>query len=136
MAVSKKTNKEVKIADKTAEETVVKTAAVVEENEKKAAKEPKKTVEKKATKKTEPKKEAKKTAEKKTTAKKSEAEIILQYGGFEKSTADITAAAKAQFVAEGNKESAIKSFKVYLKPEDGMAYYVVNDDYTGSVSLN
>ena len=43
--------------------------------------------------------------------------------------------AKAQFVAEGHRESSIKSLRVYLKPEDGAAYYVINDKIAGRVDL-
>ena len=42
---------------------------------------------------------------------------------------------KAQFVAEGNKASSIKSLNVYVKPEEFSAYYVINGDFTGRVDL-
>lgn len=35
-----------------------------------------------------------------------------------------------------NNKAAVKDIKVYVKPEDGKAYYVVNDGkYNGSVDL-
>ena len=42
---------------------------------------------------------------------------------------------KAQVVAEGMKESAIKSLNIYVKPFENAAYYVVNGDVTGRVDL-
>ena len=45
----------------------------------------------------------------------------------------------AAWEAEGKKASAIKRAKLYIKPEDGKAYYVVNEKLkngsTGSVDL-
>ena len=43
--------------------------------------------------------------------------------------------AVAAFVAEGHKASAVKKLAVYLKPEEGKAYYVINDSENGSISL-
>ena len=43
--------------------------------------------------------------------------------------------AVAAFVAEGHKASAVKKLAVYLKPEEGKAYYVVNDEVNGSIDL-
>ena len=34
---------------------------------------------------------------------------------------------KAAWVAEGKKTSAIKKVKLYVKPEEGKAYYVINE---------
>ena len=42
----------------------------------------------------------------------------------------------AAYEAEGNKASAIKTLEIYVKPEEGKAYYVVNGDAEGkSVEL-
>ena len=35
--------------------------------------------------------------------------------------------AKEAWIAAGGKKSEIKSVAVYLKPEEGMVYYVIND---------
>ena len=42
---------------------------------------------------------------------------------------------KAEYVAQGHRASSIKSLKVYLKPEDNAAYYVINDKLAGRVDL-
>lgn len=88
----------------------------------------KKAVEKKvAEKKTE-------AAEKKATAtrtvnKSKLAKVYLQIGEAETSQEDLLRRIIDKWVAEtGKKESAIKSFDVYVKPEDQMAYYVINGE--------
>ena len=40
-----------------------------------------------------------------------------------------------QYVEAGNDINSIKDIKLYLKPQDFTAYYVINDDYTGKVGL-
>lgn len=44
------------------------------------------------------------------------------------------AAAKADFRAH-KKRTLITSLKLYIKPEEQTAYYVVNEEYTGSVTF-
>ena len=41
----------------------------------------------------------------------------------------------ADYVSTGHEVCAIKNLTIYLKPEDGMIYYVVNESYRGSVYL-
>lgn len=127
-AVEKKVA-EVKDAVK-AEET--KTAAKVEAVKKEAAAEEKKVAAKAAAKKT-VKKAAKKVAEKKEEVLVPE--VFIQFNNREDVVADVVERAKAAYVADGHKASAIKSLQVYLKPEDGKAYYVVNQKYAGQVNL-
>lgn len=31
---------------------------------------------------------------------------------------------------------AVEAIRIYIKPVDGKAYYVVNDEFTGSISLD
>ena len=62
-------------------------------------------------------------------------EISLQAGGVEWNVTDCKERAVAAFVAEGHKASAVKKLAVYLKPEEGKAYYVINDSENGSISL-
>lgn len=86
---------------------------------------------------------AKKAAAKKTPAKKAEVKeeakvetvISVQFQGMEVSVASVEDRVKAQFEAEGNKVSAIKTLNIYVKPEENSAYYVINDDVTGRVDL-
>lgn len=97
-----------------------------------------------AAKKAEPKKEApakKPAAKSKKTAKEKAVmvpEIYVQYtdnGEQEASMADIIAKIKALYVAEGHRESSIKSLKVYMKPQEWKAYYVINNKIEGNIMI-
>lgn len=70
---------------------------------------------------------------KKAVAKK--VEVYLQYNDKEVNTDAVIAAAKAAFKAEMGSRTAVKSCKVYLKPQENAAYYVVNGTYTGRLDL-
>lgn len=83
---------------------------------------------------------AKKAPAKKAAAPKKEAvkgtEVFVQYYDKEVVVADIEAKVKAAWVNEtGKKESAIKSVKIYVKPEENAAYYVINENNLGRVEL-
>ena len=71
----------------------------------------------------------------KATTKAADPEVYVQYQGNESNLAVITERIKKQYVEEGHKESDIKSLKIYLKPEDASAYYVINDNNSGKVFL-
>lgn len=105
-----------------------------------------KAEEKKETKKAEPKKTVAKktTADKKTTTAKKEntpkkaevvEEVYVQYANQEVPTSVLVEKVKAAYVAEGHKADMIKKIRVYIKPEENMLYYVVNDDYASGISL-
>jgi hypothetical protein len=117
----------VKEVSKKVEAAAEKTAQVVETKAKEAAK----TTAKKT--------ETAKKAVKKATAKKKEeskTSVILQFGGQEIDLSNLEERVKAQFVAEGHRAGRINLLNIYAKPEEGKAYYVVNDGkYTGSVDL-
>lgn len=70
------------------------------------------------------------TAEKTTSGRKAKEAIFLQYAGREMDIAAIVERAKKSY--EGK---SIKEIKVYVKPEENMAYYVVNGNETGCVEL-
>jgi hypothetical protein len=115
---------EVKETVKEAEVKETKAAAVKEEVKETAKKAPAK------------KAPAKKAPAKTTTAKKEVVtETYIQYAGQETLTAELLTKVKAAYVAEGHKESAIKSVKLYVKPEDSAVYYVINEKAVGMVSL-
>lgn len=77
-----------------------------------------------------------KKAAKKTTAKKAaDVEVFIQFAGNQAVQKDVEDRIKAAFVAEGHKESSIKSIKIYVKPEENAAYYVINEDNVGRVDL-
>jgi len=50
-------------------------------------------------------------------------------------TKDIVEKVKAAYVAEGHDAGSIKKVRMYVKPEENMVYYVVNDGYASGVSL-
>ncbi len=43
--------------------------------------------------------------------------------------------ARAAYVAEGHRASSIKSLRLYIKPEERKAYYVINEKSAGSIAL-
>lgn len=67
-------------------------------------------------------------------AKKVE-ELYLQAGGQEWNITDCRERAAADYIAQGHTEASIKKLVVYLKPDEGKAYYVVNDADNGSIDL-
>ena len=102
------------------------------------------TPEEKAAEKTTAKKApAKKTTAKKTTAKKAPAkkaelktEMYLQFYGKEYSDKEILQKVKEIWTKVlKNKVGDMKDVKIYLKPEESKAYYVINGDTTGEVDL-
>lgn len=122
-----------KSVEKVAEVKETVKAAEVKETKTPAVKEEVKETAKKAPAKKAP---AKKAPAKTTTAKKEVVtETYIQYAGQETLTSEILAKVKAAYVAEGHKESAIKSVKLYVKPEDSAVYYVINEKAVGVVSL-
>ena len=81
---------------------------------------------------------AKKTAAKKAPAKKAElkTEMYLQFYG--KEYADKESLQKVKEIwtkVLKNKVGDMKDVKIYLKPEESKAYYVINGDTTGEVNL-
>ena len=60
-------------------------------------------------------------------------EVYLQVFGHEYSCQELAERCKADFRA--NNKGAIRSCKLYVKPEDGMVYYVVNGKHEGKLPL-
>ncbi|MFG6384821.1 MAG: hypothetical protein K1V96_11255 [Lachnospiraceae bacterium] len=107
-----------------AKETVEKTTEESQQDEAKKEASAKKTTKKAPAKKAEVKKEVEKVEE-----------IYLQFHGQEIFTKEILDKAKQAYVAEGHRESSIKSIRLYIKPEENMAYYVINEKIAGGVAL-
>lgn len=134
MAVKKTVEKAAKPA--------VETKAVKAEATKAAAKTIEKVAETKTTE-TAKKAPAKKTTARKTPAKRTTTkkaavvteEVYLQYAGKEFSSADLTAKVKEIWKEMGKKAADLKDIKVYVKPEENAAYYVINNEETGSFGL-
>ena len=86
---------------------------------------------------------ARKTAAKKAPAKKAPAkkaelktEMYLQFYGKEYSDKEILQKVKEIWTKVlKNKVGDMKDVKIYLKPEEFKAYYVINGDTTGEVDL-
>lgn len=78
--------------------------------------------------------DAKKRAKLKKAAAEMKPEILLQYQGAEATMDALVEAAKGQFKAE-HKRTPITSLTLYLKPEENVAYYVINGDNTGKVDM-
>lgn len=130
MATKKATTKATEVKEVKVEAPVVE----VKEEKAEAKKAPaKKAPAKKAT--AEKKEVAAKKAPAKKAAAKAETVITLEFGDYTANMAVVEEKVKAQYVAEGNKVSSIKTLNIYVKPFENSAYYVVNGDVTGRVDL-
>ena len=79
-----------------------------------------------------------KTAAKTTAAKKAEpvTEVYVQYWGKEIHTSEVADRIKKIWTEDmGKKASELKDLKIYIKPEDNGAHYVINGDVTGFIGL-
>ncbi|MDD6036960.1 MAG: DUF6465 family protein [Lachnospiraceae bacterium] len=78
-----------------------------------------------------------KTVKKNTVEKKNEKQevVYVQFAGEEVVVEEVMEKAKAAYVAEGHRASAIKSLRLYIKPEERKAYYVINEKAAGSINL-
>ena len=96
----------------------------------------KKTVTKKVTEKAAT---VKKTAVRKTSSRKTvslNTEVYVQWLGKEVYERDIIENIKKVWTEEmGKKESEHVDLKIYIKPEDNGAHYVINGDITGFIEL-
>lgn len=99
--------------------------AVEPETKKKGGRKPM-TVEEKAS-------AAKARAESKAKADSLKPIVIVQFQGSEVELDTLVEAAKADFRQE-KKRTPITDLKLYVKPEERTAYYVVNEKFNGSVS--
>lgn len=61
--------------------------------------------------------------------------LTIQAANVEATEADIKAAVKEAWVAQGNKVKEIDTLDIYVKPEEKKAYYVVNGSVNGSIDL-
>ncbi|MDO4273299.1 MAG: DUF6465 family protein [Eubacteriales bacterium] len=81
-----------------------------------------------------------KTTARKTAAKKAEVtastEVYVQFWGKEVYAKDVVENIKKIWTEEmGKKEEDLVDLKVYIKPEDNGAHYVINGDVTGFIGL-
>ena len=128
-----KVSVETKAAEKPVETKPVETKTV---EEKPVAAEVEEPAKKPASKKTT--KTAAKTTTRKTTAKKTETvtEVYVQYWGKEIHTSEVADRIRKIWTDDmGKKASDLKDLKIYIKPEDNGAHYVINGDVTGFIGL-
>lgn len=138
MAVVKKTVKEVAEVKATpvkkeaakAEAKAVEAKAAEVKAEAKAEKAPAKKETAKAVAKTPVKKAA---AKKPAASKEVKVSMNVQFGGKSYTTEDLVKIAKDVWKYDLKQKAAdFKSVELYVKPEDGMAYYVINGKEAGS----
>lgn len=140
-AVAKKAEEKKAAAAVEVKETAVKETAKKEVVKKAPAK--KETVKKEAVKKAPAKKAETKTAAKKETAKKAPAKkaavsevVNVQFAGKSYTTEELVKIAKDVWKYDlGKKEEDFKTVELYVKPEESLAYYVINGDVTGNFAI-
>lgn len=76
---------------------------------------------------------AKARAEEKAKADSLKPAFIVQFQGSEVDLDTLVEAAKADF-RQTKKRTPVTDLKLYVKPEEHMAYYVVNEKFNGSIS--
>lgn len=77
---------------------------------------------------------AKARALEKEKAKNMRPEIFVQYQGGETGMDALVESVKESFHAE-KKRTLITSLKMYVKPEEHTAYYVINEEFEGKISF-
>lgn len=61
--------------------------------------------------------------------------VFVEYQGLQVEEKELVAKVKELWVNEGNKVKDIKELKLYIKPEEYGAYYVINGDISGKIEL-
>ena len=61
--------------------------------------------------------------------------IFLQFVGWEVCINDVRDRIVSEYDEIKGDDDPIRDLALYLKPEEAKAYYVINDDYAGSVDL-
>ena len=61
-------------------------------------------------------------------------DLILQYQGTEVNMEALVDAAKADFHGH-KKRTLVTDLKLYIKPEEHMAYYLINETYEGKIPI-
>ena len=61
--------------------------------------------------------------------------MYVEYQGLQVEEKEIIAKVKELWVNDGNKIKDIKELKLYIKPEEAVAYYVINEETSGKIEL-
>ena len=77
---------------------------------------------------------AKARAEEKAKADNLKPELFVQFQGAETDLNTLVEAAKADFHA-AKKRTLVTGLKLYIKPEEHIAYYVINGEHEGKISF-
>lgn len=80
-------------------------------------------------------KEVVKKAKKAATKKEIKTTLFVEYYGKQVEEKEMIAAVKKAWTSAGNKVGDIKSIELYVKPEDGAVYYVINKTESGKVEF-
>lgn len=79
---------------------------------------------------------ARRTAAKKPAAKKEmKVSTVVEYYGKQVEEKDMVAAVKKAWTKPGKKVGDIKTMDLYIKPEEGAVYYVINGEDSGAVAF-
>ena len=68
-------------------------------------------------------------------AAKMKQQLILQFDGQEADLSTLEAQVKQIWKDAGKKLTDIASLDIYVKPQEGKAYYVINKDVEGTIDL-
>lgn len=68
-------------------------------------------------------------------AAKMKQQLILQFDGQEADLSTLEAQVKQIWKDAGKKLTDIASLDIYVKPQEGKAYYVINKDVEGAIDL-
>lgn len=80
-------------------------------------------------------KEVVKKAKKATTKKDIKTTLFVEYFGKQVEEKEMIAAVKKAWTSAGNKVGDIKTIELYVKPEDGAVYYVINKTESGKIEF-
>ena len=64
-----------------------------------------------------------------------EKQLIVQFAGKDYDISNLEAIVKKDWKDAGRKVNELETLNVYVKPEEGKAYYVVNKEFEGSIEL-
>lgn len=66
------------------------------------------------------------------TAKK---QVVIQYQGRERVEENLLQQVKRDAISKGVKDEEIEVVDVYVKPEEGTVFYVINKEINGSIAF-
>ena len=75
------------------------------------------------------------TRSRKTAKAAANEKVFLQFGGHELDMTELIDRAKSDYTQAKDGAEAASDVRLYVKPEDGKAYYVVNDTFAGEIEL-